>query len=291
MSELPSKNRAEKPVLKYEAPEDRQPITIVWFVDEAEGADAVARLQAEKIHFTFVKAKSYFRRPDGSLARVQLRVRMPQLQRAYAALRLSPDELAEVEPALSLAGDAPVEFYDGQGKLIRRYVAFARYDRAQDLIDAAAVLRAEHCRWLLPLLVPRGSHNAAPDDGSPGRFVLRVDEQNLEGAREAMDRDQAPQDEDEPRCPHCRSWQVKKYAPPFNLILKFVRRREAMKYHCTNCDFVGLPERFFRVLPGAPQAEFATPVGDGEPEPFEGEFSDEEPNDDESPEDESKTAD
>ena len=123
---------------------------------------------------------------------------------ARAAEVLRHGTSVELEPADDSI-DAPPPL-DEHGQPLRLEVA-ARFESPRLLREAATVLASARVQAFLPTLVPRG-------DRSPGagkRFLLRVREDEVERARRVLrEAEEEAGDEEEARCPACRSWRVHK---------------------------------------------------------------------------------
>ena len=116
-------------------------------------------------------------------------------------------EPAEDDPSDRDGPDAPPDAdtaLDAKGRPVELAVA-AAFDRPRALLDAATTLGAARVECFLPTLVPRGDR--PPGEGK--RFILRVRREDLERALSVLAKAEADGDEEEdPRCPKCGSWQV-----------------------------------------------------------------------------------
>jgi hypothetical protein len=137
----------------------------------------------------------------GGWTSVELHVRREDADRATEVLSRYADD-ADLEPVEEAPGVPPP--VDETGRPIELAVA-AAYDSARLMQDAATVLAAARVRFYIPTLAPRGDRPR----GEGRRFVIRVAEEDLERALAVLDEaEEEAGDEDEPRCPRCRSWRV-----------------------------------------------------------------------------------
>jgi hypothetical protein len=107
----------------------------------------------------------------------------------------------DVEPAEN-PDDAPPPV-DAQGRSLRLVPAVA-FDSVRLMRDAQTVLSSARILSFLPALVPRGDR--PPGQGK--RFVLRVCQEDLERAKAVLEEVESEADDEEPRCPRCKSWRV-----------------------------------------------------------------------------------
>jgi hypothetical protein len=164
---------------------------------------------------------------------VELMVPEADAQRAKEILDRSWSN--EVEPAEEPA-DAPPPA-DQQGRLL---VSVAAFDNPADLRDAQTVLASQNIVSFGPRLVLRGDRPA----GVGKRFILRVDEDDLDAARTLL-AEEAQESSDQPRCPRCRSWRVTRR---WNLLMA-VGLGGSGEFECDACHYRGAAAEF---LPPSP---------------------------------------
>ena len=161
---------------------------------------------------------------------VKVVVLMEDAGRAKEVLELIDSD--EVEPAEEPANAPPPA--DEMGLPVRLAVA-AAFDN-----PPAARRRHAPCRValrpFLPALVARGERPA----GEGRRFLLRVREEDLERAEAVLEEAEAG-DEDEPRCPRCRSWRVFRQTSLLGEVGRFFGfgRSTPPRYECLACRHLG----------------------------------------------------
>lgn len=168
-------------------------------------------------------------------------MRPDQADEAKALLAEMPSDLSTAEPANDDAHDQPIVPSGEDGT--DPYIVAALFNNARDLVDHAAVLGSAHVDVLLPRMVPPGSPHAAIDDGTPGRFKLRVRQSQLARARTLLAEVEADDAADgSPRCPKCGSWTVRPFIKQWGMRIwsKFFGVPPEMRaMRCFQCDYVG----------------------------------------------------
>lgn len=134
-----------------------------------------------------------------------------------------------VEPAQEPAEAPPPK--DEQGNPL---VPVDGYERVADLRDAQVILASSQIDSYGPRLVLRGEKPA----GTGKRFVLRVAENDLERAREIL-AEEADEDDGEPRCPKCGSWQVVERKGVLGSLASLVGAEGRSWYECHSCHYRG----------------------------------------------------
>ncbi len=117
-------------------------------------------------------------------------------ERAAAALaRLDLDQMEPAEDAAAL---------DDSGEPLP-IVTVAAFESARGMSEAETLMVSVGIRAYPTPLVPRG--NRPPGEGK--RFILRAHEDDAERARSILEEsEEEAREQNEPRCPKCRSWRV-----------------------------------------------------------------------------------
>ena len=248
------------PVVPYQRRDVPEWLTIGWYGSEDEAAHDTACLTTLSLPWELRPSVGYMIRPDGTRATLRLMVHDEDVADARRAIEPADDKLSSLEPMAALAGDGPIDYVDEKGKTIR-FVAIGRYDTAAEMMEKFHVLLNARVGAIRPLLWPRGSKFAASAEGRPGRFVLRVREDDVDAAREAFIADVQPQADTEPRCPKCRSWHVDDSRPTGWLLIGVLRGRPPSEARCTclRCGHSDARERFFDNPAPSDSVPFASP--------------------------------
>lgn len=222
--------RPERLVLSYQRVSLQAPVTVRKFFDVMEAQLYANELAAHDIEYSLLNQNSQNMLGWYSgFGQIELQVRQEDAAEAeelLSRLNVNPDE---VEPADISDPQAPIVDPDGGDTLVMA----AAYEQPRKLYDAAATLGAANIECFLPVLVPRGTKPL----GQGERFVIRVREEDLQEAREILDR-QLRDHEDEPRCPRCGSWQTYQLPVPWGGIWNFLfsRTSEASgELECLRC--------------------------------------------------------
>jgi hypothetical protein len=188
------------PVLSYAAPVGKGMVRLTSFGNESEAEMRAAELIAEGIHAqVFNKNVNSLGVPYSGFSMVEIHVLPEDVERATAVLALATSD--DLEPVAD-ADSAPVTDDEGHPLPLAPAAAF---ESVRMMRDAQTILAAGHVRSHLPIMAPRGDR--PPGEGK--RFILRVNEDDLDKARQLLDaREAGDGDEEECRCPQCHAWRV-----------------------------------------------------------------------------------
>jgi hypothetical protein len=215
-------------VLAYQSVVLQAPVTVRKFFDPIEAQIHANELAAHDIEYALLNQNA-----PGALgwysgfAQVQLQVREEDAAIANELLSRLRIEPGEVEPADESDPQAPIPDPGGQGVL----VSTAAYEDPRQLYDAAGLLGASHIECFLPVLIPRGDLPR----GMGARFVVRVREGDLERAQKVLSAEDDADQEDEPRCPRCGSWQTYLLPAPWPGLWNFITGRAGRRSRQIEC--------------------------------------------------------
>jgi hypothetical protein len=205
---------ASRAVLSYETPVPVGAVTVQKFHDAMEAQMCANELAAHGIQYALVNVNANVLGPYVGFSQVELQVRKQDLAEAQAVLSQAQVNPMEVEPEDDLDRQVPLPDPEGEGKLVMA----AAFENSRDLFDAAVALGAVRIECFLPTLAPRGNRPA----GHGKRFVLRVREDDLERASAALEEAREQASDDEPCCPKCGSYRVRRASPPWPGLVKFI---------------------------------------------------------------------
>ena len=179
--------------------------------------------------------------PYAGFADVELHVRQEDAQHAAEVLARDAAE-DDLEPQEPSPADPPPTDEHGNAVNLVPLVAF---DSVRLMRDAQTILSSARIRSYPPALVPRGDR--PPGEGA--RFILRVADDDLERGRHVLteaDADAASEEENEGRCPRCRSWRVFPVSQFWKGLAAMVGlgpEPQALM-ECLACKYVGPKEEF-----------------------------------------------
>jgi ribosomal protein S27AE len=236
-------SKSEPPVLDYGGGNTPPKwVTARKFVSEFEARLAGNELEANGIRWQLFNddiksVLSWY----GGFVSIRLAVLSDDLERANAVLAShAAAEAGDLEPAEREDPEQPLEIADDEGvSAVWRTAAVFESPRA--LHEAAMVLESAHLSVLLPRLVPRGE--APPGEGP--RFVLRVQEDDVDRARGLLNRASEEREEDELRCPRCGAYSVHMHTYVLtNFLGMFIGQHRPKQCECLKCHYVGEPSEF-----------------------------------------------
>jgi hypothetical protein len=212
-------------------------VTVGEYPDAAYASIDSGRLSAEGIDNHVLNANvNGLGIPYRGWTSVELQVHEADADRAREILRADMDDM---EPAADF-DETPT--LDDEGKPLNLVVA-AAFESVREMREAITVLASARIRGIGPKLVKRGDAPA----GEGKRFVLRVDESDLERAQSLIEQARADSDEeDEPRCPKCNSWRVYPASRTMKIILAFfgMGKWPPVETECLACKYRAAPEEF-----------------------------------------------
>ncbi len=231
------------PVIRY-ASHRTEPVwkTLHCFYSEIEAQLLANELDAHSIRSQIMNgnAKNVFSL-YGSMVKVELQVPSDQLEQAKLILseHLRPENKDLLEPAEPDDALQTRTAQDADGQAVQ-LLAVASYESARAMQEAALVLETARIEPYLPQLISRSD---APAGVGP-RFVLRVAENDLSRARQALSPESAGDDEDElgddPQCPRCGAWNIYEIKHEIsNMILSLVGKSKPEQCECLKCHYMG----------------------------------------------------
>ncbi|HET6246941.1 MAG TPA: DUF2007 domain-containing protein [Tepidisphaeraceae bacterium] len=227
------------PILSYQSTALRsgKAVTVGEYPDSVYASIDSARLSEEGINNHVLNANvNGLGIPYSGFTSVELQVHETDAERAREILHTAEDD---VEPDPSTP-DAPVLDEDGQPMQLAVVAAF---ETARAMREAITLLASARIRAIPPKLVRRG-------DSPPGtgrRFLLRVEEDDLERAEATLKQAESEGgDDDEPRCPKCNSWRIYPVGRGMKMVLAFfgIGKWPAAQTECLACHYRGAPEEF-----------------------------------------------
>jgi hypothetical protein len=223
------------PVLEYATPAAGGLVEIARFPSMAEASLSVAALAEQGITSQLLNAHTNALN-YGGIAEIELVVGAQDADRAIIAMDRA--RLEELEPAEERAD--PHSIRDEQGREWP-LAAVASFETVHLMRDAQTVLLSEHIKSYPPELVVRVNRPS----GFGKRFILRVREEDLPRATRVIS--EAAAEDDDPRCPRCRSWQVRpiplRFLVRLAVWIHLIPRRPDLT-ECQMCGRRGVKEEF-----------------------------------------------
>jgi hypothetical protein len=231
------------PVLSYQTPGATGTMVRVGSYANSEEAELRASALAEEgiPSQVFNANVNSLGIPYAGFADVELHVRQDDAQRA--AELLARDAAADdLEPQDPSPTDPPPTDEAGNPLNLVPLVAF---DSVRLMRDAQTILSSARIRSYAPTLVPRGDR----PPGQGARFILRVAADDLDRARHVLteaDADAASDDENQGRCPRCRSWRVYPVSQFWKGLAAMVGMGPEPQplMECLACKYIGPKEEF-----------------------------------------------
>jgi hypothetical protein len=246
--------RPAVPVLSYQTPGAIGAMVRVGRYANSEEAELRASaLAAEGIPSQVLNANvNSLGIPYAGFADVELHVRQEDARRAAEVLACDAAE-DDLEPQEPSPTDPTLTDDDGNELHLIPLVAF---DSVRLMRDAQTVLSSARIRTYPPALAPRG----ARPPGQGARFILRVAEDDLERARRVLteaDADAASEDENEGRCPRCRSWRIFPVSQFWKAVAAMVGMgpKPQPLMECLACKYVGPKEEFAARISGGSESK------------------------------------
>jgi hypothetical protein len=217
-------------------------VTVHKFVSDFEARLAANELEANGIRWELFneEVKSVLGW-YGGMINVRLVVPSDEVERAKQILaRHAATEAGDLEPAEREDPEQPLDIADEEGGRATWKTA-AVFESARALHEAAMVLESAHLSVLLPRLVPRGDVPA----GEGPRFVLRVQADDVDRARQLMRHATEEEAEEELRCPKCGAYSVHEGSEGLgNFLLSLVGKSQPQTCECMKCHYKGDPAEF-----------------------------------------------
>jgi hypothetical protein len=244
------------PVLSYQTPGAiGAMVRVRRFANSGEAELRASALAAEGIPSQVFNANASSLGYPGFVD-VELHVRQEDAQRALEVLArdAAEDDLEPQEP--SPADPSPT---DDNGNAVN-LVPLVAFDSVRLMRDAQTILSSARIRTYPPALAPRGDR----PPGQGARYILRVAEDDLERARHVLteaDADAASEDENEGRCPRCRSWRVFPVSQFWKSLAAMVGvgPKPQPLMECLACKYVGPKEEFAARISGGSESNGVTP--------------------------------